>query len=68
MPLRIRADQFLGLESHHHLIDAFARSPHQVGNVALRQRDGEGELESARNLWQTLRYDLRERGNCLLPL
>ncbi len=25
----------------------------------------DGELEAARYLWQTLRYDLRERGNCL---
>ena len=25
----------------------------------------EGELEAARYLWQKLRYDLRERGNCL---
>ena len=28
MPLCVRADQTLSLESHHHLVDAFARSPH----------------------------------------
>ncbi len=68
MPLCICVEQILRLESHHHLVDALARSPHQIGDVTLRQRDREGELESARYLWQTLRYDLRERGNCLLPL
>jgi hypothetical protein len=25
----------------------------------------EGELKSARYLWQSLRYDLREQGNCM---
>ena len=31
----VDGDQFLALEGHDHLVDALARGPHQVGDVAL---------------------------------
>src|SRR5574342_372685 len=44
MPLRIRSDQSLRLEVYHYLVDALARGAHQVGDVALGQRDRDADF------------------------